>query len=129
MRILIYVCPSCVSNASEGAARVHHGLCGHILGIMQFHWYKPQAFAFRCFYGGLCFDVVKVIDLGQCRGTLIERVKMTYLRLALGKIVNGMSSICIVLVGNFEENGICRRLVGWLLLSGPGRARAYSFPD
>ena len=54
---------------------------------------------------------------------------MTYLRLALGKIVNSVSSICIVLVRYFEENGVVRRLVRWFLLSGPGRTRAYSFPD
>ena len=50
-------------------------------------------------------------------------------RLALGKIVNGVSSICIILVRYFEENGVLRRLVRWFLLSGPGLARAYSFPD
>ena len=49
--------------------------------------------------------------------------------LALGKIVNGMGGICIVLIRDLEENGVFRRFVRWFLLSGPGLARAYSFPD
>ena len=63
--VLVDILPRRVPDACKGASRVHHGLRGYVFWVMQIDWDEPQALAFGCFDGGLCFEVMKVIDLRE----------------------------------------------------------------